>query len=160
MYSLLFVWVKEALFQELWQKSTSWSGKLNDTGGARQPPAIDKLDGRPKKYCYYCCKFLEFDCKYLDCKACNQVYLYNTICKSKSIWRDDVLCQSIIQLKQRHKNEVFNKGSYQTACSVKDKPKVAKLVGEKCMLQCRLADIVMPVLMDTGAQVSIIEKRV
>ena len=88
------------------------------------------------------------------------MYLYNTICKSKSIWRDDVLCQSIIQLKQRHKNEVFNKGSYQTDCSVKDKPKVAKLVGEKCMLQCRLADIVMPVLMDTGAQVSIIEKRV
>ena len=43
---------------------------------------------------------------------------------------------------------------------MKDKPKVAKLVGEKCMLQCRLNDIMMPVLMDTGAQVSIIEKRV
>ena len=43
---------------------------------------------------------------------------------------------------------------------MKDKPKVAKLVGKKCMLQCRLNDIVMPVLMDTGAQVSIIEKIV
>ena len=81
------------------------------------------------------------------------------MCKSKSIWRHDVLCQSIIQLKQQHKNEVFNKGSYQTVCSMKDKPKVAKLVGEKCMLQCWLNDIVMPVLMDTGAQVFIIEKR-
>ena len=43
---------------------------------------------------------------------------------------------------------------------MKDKPKVAKLVGEKCMLQCRLNNIVMPVLLDTGAQVSIFEKRV
>ena len=62
--------------------------------------------------------------------------------------------------KQRHKAEVFSKVFYQTACSMKDKPKVAKLVGKKCMLQCRLNDIVMPVLMDTGAQVSIIEKIV
>ena len=82
------------------------------------------------------------------------------MCKSKSIWRHDSLCQSIIQLKQQHKNEVFNKGSYQNSCSMKDKPKVTKLVEEKCMLQCRLNDIVIPVLMDAGAQVSIIEKRV
>ena len=82
------------------------------------------------------------------------------MCKSKSIWRHDALCQSIIQLKQQHKNEVFNKGSYQNSCLMKDKPKVAKLVAEKCMFQCRLNDIVIPVLMDTGAQVSIIEKRV
>ena len=70
------------------------------------------------------------------------------------------MCQSIIQLKQQHKNELFNKNSYQTACSMKDKPEVAKLVGEKSMLQCRSKGIVMPVLMDTGVQVSIIEKRV
>lgn len=43
---------------------------------------------------------------------------------------------------------------------MKDKPKVAKLVGRKCMLQCRLNNIVMLVLLDTGAQVSIFEKRV
>ena len=43
---------------------------------------------------------------------------------------------------------------------MKDKPKVAKLVGEKCLFQCRLNDVVMPVLMDTGVQVSIIEKKV
>ena len=38
------------------------------------------------------------------------------------------------------------------------KLEVAKLVGERCMLQCKLNDVIMPVLMDTGAQVSIIEK--
>ena len=46
------------------------------------------------------------------------------MCKSKNIWKHDVLCQSIIQLKQQYKNEVI------------------------------------PILMDTGTQVSIIEKRV
>ena len=43
---------------------------------------------------------------------------------------------------------------------MKDKPKVAKLVEEKYMLQCSLNNIVMPVLMNTRVQVSIIEKRV
>ena len=43
---------------------------------------------------------------------------------------------------------------------MKDEPKVAKLVGEKCMLMCRLNDIVIPVLIDKGTQVSTIEKRV
>ena len=43
---------------------------------------------------------------------------------------------------------------------MKDEPKVAKLVGEKCMLMSRLNDIVIPVLIDKGAQVSTIEKRV
>ena len=71
-----------------------------------------------------------------------------------------MLRQPIIQLKQQHKNEVFNRGSYQTACSMNDKPKGAKLAGQKCMLYCRLNDNVMPLLMDTGAQVSIIEKKV
>ena len=78
----------------------SWSRKLNKTGGARQSPAICKLDERLKKYYYNCCKFLEFECEYLDCKACNHVYFCNTMCKSESIWRRDVLCQSIMQLKE------------------------------------------------------------
>ena len=43
---------------------------------------------------------------------------------------------------------------------MKDIPKVAKLVGEKCMLQCRLNDAMILVLVDMGAQVSIIRKRV
>ena len=43
---------------------------------------------------------------------------------------------------------------------MKGKPKVAKFVEEKCMLQCSLNNIVMPVLMNTRVQVSIIEKRV
>ena len=43
---------------------------------------------------------------------------------------------------------------------MKDIPKVAKLVGEKCMLQCRLNDAMILVLVDMGAQVSIIGKRV
>ena len=48
---------------------------------------------------------------------------------------------------------------YLTACLMKDKPKVAKLVGEKCMLQCRLNNIVMPVLLDTGAQVPYLRRE-
>ena len=40
---------------------------------------------------------------------------------------------------------------------MKDMPKVAKLVGEKCMLQCSLNDAM---IVDMGAQVSIIGKRV
>ena len=68
------------------------------------------------------------------------------------------MSQSIIQLKQQHKTKVLKKA--QTACLIKDKPEVVKLVEERCMLQYGLNDVIMLVLIDTGAQLSIIEKIV
>ena len=50
-------------------------------------------------------------------------------------------------------------GSYQTPCSLKETTKIAKLVGDICVLQYSINNTRIPILMDTGVQVSIIERR-
>ena len=70
-----------------------------------------------------------------------------------------VLCTPISNLMKHNKDNIFSNKSYETNCSMKDKPKVAKLVGDKCFLQCVINNTNIPVLMDKGAQVSIIEQE-
>ena len=48
-------------------------------------------------------------------------------------------------------------GTYSSVLSVKDEAKVASLVGESCLIDCQLNGQVTSLLLDTGAQVSIID---
>ena len=48
-------------------------------------------------------------------------------------------------------------GLYSSTLTVKDEAKVAGLVGESCLTDCQLNGQVMSLLLDTGAQVSIID---
>ena len=70
-----------------------------------------------------------------------------------------MLCKSICQLQQQHKDKIYKAGSYQTSCSMKKKSQIVKLVGDKCIIECNVNNVSIPVLMDTGAQVSIIEEK-
>eukprot|EP00794_Sanderia_malayensis_P003899 gene3899-4443_t len=49
-----------------------------------------------------------------------------------------------------------NSDVYATYITPREKAKVAKLIGNKCIIFCRLNGVETPVLLDTGAQVSII----
>ena len=57
------------------------------------------------------------------------------------------------------KKNTFSNGRYDTKCSMKNKPKHAKLVGDKYILQCGIKNTNLPILKDKGAQVSIIEQE-
>lgn len=46
-----------------------------------------------------------------------------------------VLYTSISMLMKQKKDKIFSNGSDETKCSMKDKSKIAKLVGYKCILQ-------------------------
>ena len=48
-------------------------------------------------------------------------------------------------------------GTYSSVLSVKDEAKVTSLVGESCLIDCQLNGQVTSLLLDTGAQVSIID---
>lgn len=61
---------------------------------------------------------------------------------------------------KQYRDRAFQRGSYQTACTLKDKPDFAKLVAERCVLQRNLNRVPTRVLMDTGAQVSIIKEGI
>lgn len=72
------------------------------------------------------------------------------------IENDQVLCASISMLMQQKKKKHFQQW---TKCSMKNKPKRAKLVGDKYILQCGIKNTNLPILKDKGAQVSIIEQE-
>lgn len=82
-------------------------------------------------------------------------FLYN-MCLTKSIDNEWHLLSVHHTAKATAQKWRINKESYQTACSVKE----TKLVGESWRLQYKLNNVMMPGLMDMGAQVFIIERRV
>ena len=48
-------------------------------------------------------------------------------------------------------------GTYSSVLSVRDEAKVTSLVGESCLIDCQLNGQVTSLLLDTGAQMSIID---
>ena len=61
------------------------------------------------------------------------------------------------RLKKNNRNILQDK-SFPTHLSPEEKAKMAKIVGEKCVMQCELSGVPPSVWLDTGAQVSIVEK--
>lgn len=116
-----------------------------ETGGAGQ-------------YCYVCNKNLN-NLKYLCCKVCANVYYCNNSCKAKCMEQHIALYESISWLLKVRLDKVSKADSYQTLFSIKEKPKIAKRVGDICILQYSINYTRIPFFMDTGAQVSIIKGR-
>ena len=54
---------------------------------------------------------------------------------------------------------MFKRGSYTVNLSRKQKHKVTRLIGEKCLIKVLLNNKLSPVLLDTGAQVSVISDK-
>ena len=122
------------------------SGKLKEIVGIGQPAIKEAL---PKK-CYNCKKIL-FD-KYYSCKY---VYFCGKECQLRSWIHHKTICTSIATLHDQHKEKTYKSGSYSTNLTPKEKNKVVELIGDKCLIQCRLNKREASVLLDTGPQVSI-----
>ena len=69
------------------------------------------------------------------------------------------MCEAISILKKQ-KQEQFEKATtFQTTTTVKTKAKLVDLVGERCIIDCWLEKKAAKVLLDTGAQVSIVNQQ-
>ena len=93
----------------------------------------------------------------LSCKACNLVYFCDEDCKRKRWKQHQIPCKSIITLPKQQRDKVMHAGTYSSVLSVKDEAKMTSLVGESCLIDCQLNGQVTSLLLDTGAQVSIID---
>ena len=93
----------------------------------------------------------------MSCKACNLVYFCDEDCKSKSWKQHQILCKSVITLQKQQRDKVMRAGTYSSVLSVKDEAKVASLVGENCLTDCQLNGQVTSLLLDTAAQVPIVD---
>ena len=93
----------------------------------------------------------------LSYKACNLVYFCDEDCKRKKWKQHQIPCKSIITLPKQRRDKVMHAGTYSSVLSVKDEAKVTSLVGESCLIDFQLNGQVTSLLLDTGAQMSIID---
>ena len=85
----------------------------------------------------------------------NCVYFCNNKCGQDNK-RHQKLCQSVSDLQQQHRDKILKAGTYSTALTVNENWAVVSLVGERCHLNRYLNDQPSSLLLDSGAQVSII----
>ena len=108
---------------------------------------------RPKKNCYTCnIKLID---NYICSHKCDSVYFCSNKCEQDSK-QHQRLCQSISDLQQQHRYKILKAGTYSTTLTVNENRAVASLIGELCLLNCYLNDQPSTLLLNSGAQVSII----
>ena len=98
------------------------------------------------------------------CGACKSASYCGKKCQVSAWGQHKPICDSIKTLSkhsdesvfERSLNDVENADVYATHVTPKEKARVAKLIGSKCTVLCKLNGVETPVLLDTGAQVSII----
>ena len=83
------------------------------------------------------------------------MYFCNNKCGQDSK-QHQKLCQSISDLQQLHRDKILKAGTYSTTLTVNKNRAVTSLVGKWCLLNCYLNDEPSTLLLDSGAQVSII----
>ena len=112
--------------------------------------------GESERDCwYYNGKKLLFE-KCYSCDSCNYVYFCGRECRLRSWTHHKAICTSIATLNGEHKKKTQESGLH--SASTKREKKVAELIGDKCLIQCRLNQREVSLLMDTRAQVSIISE--
>ena len=98
------------------------------------------------------------------CGACKCVSYCGKKCQVDDWGRHKPICRAISNgcLKRRGSGirpnlvDVENPYVYATYITLREKEKAAKLIGNKCIILCKLNGVEIPALLDTGAQVSII----
>ena len=119
-------------------------------------PVVDNV--KPKdNNCYICSKILS-DREYC-CSSCKSVYFCGKNCQTQS-WKDHKqMCKTISTLTAQRHEEVFNRGSYTVNLSTKQKHKVTRFIGEKCLIKVLLNNKLSSILLDTSARVSVISDK-
>ena len=111
--------------------------------------------------CIYCKE--KIDTK--SCKGCNTVYYFLIGCQKRHWSKHKLLCQLIHCLERKLNQNTKNVPSVETLrgnvyeLSPKGKSKIARLVGEQCLVSVSMDGRKYEVLWDTGAQVSLMGKQ-
>ena len=105
------------------------------------------------KFCNTC-NIMLID-NYIYCHKCESVYFCNNKCEQGSKQHQKI-CQSISDLQQQYRDKILRAGTYSTTLTVNENRAVSSLVAEGCPLNYYLHVHPSNLLLDSGAQVSII----
>ena len=92
------------------------------------------------------------------CSGCNLVQYCNKSCQKKHWHSHKVICNAAQTLSKISDKNV-KPSTFVTHLTPKQSSQIAKLVGKRCTINCKLDGISTEALWDTGAQVSIISEQ-
>ena len=92
---------------------------------------------------------------HISCHKREGVHFCSNTCEQDSK-QHQTLCQSISDLQQQHREKILKAGTYSTTLTVNGNRAVTSLLGERHLLNCYLNDQPSTLLLDSGAQFSII----
>ena len=90
------------------------------------------------------------------CGGCQSVCYCSRNLQFKGWNQHQVLCKAISRLFTKSKENIHKAGVYNTTLVPSERDRVVQLIGEKCLFNCKINGIKTMVLLDTGAQVSLI----
>ena len=97
--------------------------------------------------------------KFKMCANCQCVYYCSKKSQLKGWKQHNTVCDAISQLKVNRKASVSKIGIYNTALPPSEQDQVVQLIGENCRVACKMNDVTTQVLLDTGAQVSLVSHK-
>ena len=96
----------------------------------------------------------------LHCGSYGAMSYCSKSCQKKDWGEHKIICLAIQELSDRNYayNDLDSEAMpvYPTKLTPKEQTKIAKLIGHKCTMLCRINGVEIKVLLDTGAQVSIL----
>ena len=123
-------------------------------------PGVPTKSYQATKRCYTCCKRIigAETSELWRCDVCNNVAFCNKNCKQNGVEQHQKLCNSIKMLQDQKRKKLCKVGMFNTSLAPGQQNRIAGLVGERCLISCLFNNIETQVLLDTGAQVSIMSK--
>ena len=115
--------------------------------------------GHLERYCHVCRVGEMGVDKFKKCANCQCVYYGSKSCQLKGWKQHKTVCDAISQLKVDRKSSVCKTSIYNKFLPPSEQDQVVQLIGEKCQVARKMNDVVTQVLLDTGAQVSLISHK-
>ena len=99
--------------------------------------------------------YIDVDNVNIQCSSCKSAFYCSKNCQKESWSKHKTFCGAIKQLRISEENTLRNARRFNNT-TVKEENQIAAVIGDKCEVECALNGIETKVLLDTGAQVSII----
>ena len=93
------------------------------------------------------------------CSRCKAVCYCSESCQQEHWSEHKVLCNAISHLESEKVRKCKEACSFDTNLSPRNRSKLLRLIGEQCKVTCQLNDVQVEALWDTGAQVSMVDRK-
>lgn len=112
-------------------------------------------------HCAYCGEMPYEKATFQMCSSCFSVKYCSKRCQKLHLNNHKTLCLSIKELLRQNSvahTQNVNESSFVSHLTPNQTSKIAKLVGKRCLISCKLNGMETDALFDTGAQVSIVSQ--